>query len=178
MPWNEVMPKFKAGMLKSGGSGKAVKSPKQAVAIMLSEKKAANGGKSEYQAALNPKSAAKIRSKAGMMMVLLLALAVPAWAGPTTFQVTIGATATQISTTHLYCSAWIIQNNAAHNIRFGDSGTTSSKGTVLASGSPGGSYTTTASMNGSQPAPDDLSQWYVAGTQNDVVDVTCKQVNF
>lgn len=48
-PYNEVMSKFKEGSLKSGGSGKAVKSQKQAVAIMLSEKRAAKRGKKEYR---------------------------------------------------------------------------------------------------------------------------------
>jgi hypothetical protein len=37
MPWDEVMSKFKRGKLKSGGK-KKVKSRKQAIAIMLSEK--------------------------------------------------------------------------------------------------------------------------------------------
>lgn len=50
MPWNEVMHKWGAGKLKSGGSDKPVKSQKQAVAIMLSEKRAAQGGKKEYAA--------------------------------------------------------------------------------------------------------------------------------
>jgi hypothetical protein len=47
MPSSEVMAKWKAGKLKSGGSGKPVKSQAQAVAIMLSEKRKedANGGK-------------------------------------------------------------------------------------------------------------------------------------
>lgn len=49
MPWDAVMSKWGNGTLKSGGSGKPVKSQKQAVAIMLSEKKAAAGGKEEYQ---------------------------------------------------------------------------------------------------------------------------------
>lgn len=49
MPWDEVMHKWGEGKLKSGGSGKPVKSQKQAVAIMLSEKRAASGGKKEYQ---------------------------------------------------------------------------------------------------------------------------------
>ena len=49
MPWDEVMHKWKTGALKSGGSGKPVKSQKQAVAIMMSEKRAAKGGKKEYQ---------------------------------------------------------------------------------------------------------------------------------
>lgn len=51
MPWDAVMHKFKTGSLKSGGSGKPVKSRKQAVAIMLSEKRAAGAGKKEYKAA-------------------------------------------------------------------------------------------------------------------------------
>jgi len=41
MPYDEVMHKSKEGTLKSGGSGKKVTSQKQAVAIMLSEKRAA-----------------------------------------------------------------------------------------------------------------------------------------
>lgn len=49
MPYTEVMHKFKHGQLKSGGSGEKVKSRKQAIAIMLSEKRAAEGGKKEYQ---------------------------------------------------------------------------------------------------------------------------------
>lgn len=48
MPWDEVMHKWKAGKLRSGGSGKTVKSQKQAVAIMLSEKRA-SAHKPEYR---------------------------------------------------------------------------------------------------------------------------------
>lgn len=48
MPWDEVMHKFKRGMLRSS-SGKLVTDRKQAEAIMLSEKRAAEGGISEYQ---------------------------------------------------------------------------------------------------------------------------------
>ena len=52
MPWTEVMDKWKSGSLKSGNkeTGKPVKNQKQAVAIMLSEKRAAEGGKKEYKA--------------------------------------------------------------------------------------------------------------------------------
>lgn len=51
MPWNEVMQKWKAGELHSGGSaGPVVHSQKQAVAIELSEKRAAADGKQEYRA--------------------------------------------------------------------------------------------------------------------------------
>lgn len=50
MPYGEVMSKWKAGQLHSGSkSGPPVHNQKQAVAIMLSEKRAAEGGKSEYQ---------------------------------------------------------------------------------------------------------------------------------
>ncbi len=59
MPWNEVMGKWKNGDLHSGSkSGAPVKSQKQAVAIMLSEKRAAKGGKKEYQPSLKGLKAA------------------------------------------------------------------------------------------------------------------------
>ena len=48
MPWDEVMHKWKSGDLKSGGDGKKVTNQKQAVAIMLSEKRKA-GEKPEYR---------------------------------------------------------------------------------------------------------------------------------
>lgn len=48
MPWDAVMGKFKRGSLKSS-SGQKVTNPMQAVAIEYSEKKAAKGGKKEYQ---------------------------------------------------------------------------------------------------------------------------------
>jgi hypothetical protein len=46
MPWDAVMSKFKAGTLKSG-SGAPIKSKKQAIAVMLSEKRKA-ATNSEY----------------------------------------------------------------------------------------------------------------------------------
>lgn len=50
MPWPSVMPKFAAGTLTSGSKfGPKVKNRKQAVAILLSEKAKAMGGKSEYK---------------------------------------------------------------------------------------------------------------------------------
>ena len=50
MPFAEVMHKFGAGNLHSGSKGgPQVKKRSQAVAIMLSEKRAAAGGKTEYQ---------------------------------------------------------------------------------------------------------------------------------
>ena len=60
MPWNEVMDKWKSGALHSGGSGKPVTNQKQAVAIMLSEKRAAEGGKDEYAAVARRHKARKI----------------------------------------------------------------------------------------------------------------------
>ena len=50
MPWDAVMGKWKSGSLKSGDSGKPVRSEKQAIAIMLSEKRKAEQGKTEYKA--------------------------------------------------------------------------------------------------------------------------------
>lgn len=49
MPWNEVMQKWKHGSLRSGGNGAPVRSQKQAVAIMLDEKRKAEAGDKEYQ---------------------------------------------------------------------------------------------------------------------------------
>jgi len=50
MPADQVMSKWKRGALHSGSkSGPVVKNQRQAVAIMLSEKRAAAGGKKEYQ---------------------------------------------------------------------------------------------------------------------------------
>lgn len=49
-PWNAVMLKWKQGSLHSGGpGGPVVKDQKQAEAIMLSEKKKADEGNTEYQ---------------------------------------------------------------------------------------------------------------------------------
>lgn len=63
MPFTNVMPQFKAGTLKSG-SGQKVTNPKQAVAILLSEKAKAAQGNTEYQAP-NLMSALKKKKKAG-----------------------------------------------------------------------------------------------------------------
>lgn len=50
MPYSEVMSKFKHGSLHSGSKkGPKVKSRKQAIAIMMSEKRDAQKGKKEYQ---------------------------------------------------------------------------------------------------------------------------------
>jgi hypothetical protein len=50
MPYDEVMHKFKHGQLHSGSKkGPPVKNRKQAIAIMMSEKRKAGEGKSEYK---------------------------------------------------------------------------------------------------------------------------------
>ena len=50
MPFDEVMHKFKHGQLHSGSKkGPKVKNRKQAIAIMMSEKKKAGEGKKEYK---------------------------------------------------------------------------------------------------------------------------------
>lgn len=61
MPFDQVMHKFKHGGLHSGSKhGPEVKNRKQAIAIMLSEKRAAEGGDKEYQPSLKGlKNAAK-----------------------------------------------------------------------------------------------------------------------
>jgi hypothetical protein len=51
LPYNQVLEKWAAGELHSGSkTGPKVKSHAQAVAIMLSEKKKAKAGNSEYAA--------------------------------------------------------------------------------------------------------------------------------
>jgi len=50
IPFDQVMHKFKKGVLHSGSkSGKQVKNRKQAIAIMMSEKRKAGEGKNEYK---------------------------------------------------------------------------------------------------------------------------------
>lgn len=50
MPWSEVPKKFKAGELHSGSkAGPKVTDRKQMIAVMLSEKRKAEGGKAEYK---------------------------------------------------------------------------------------------------------------------------------
>lgn len=48
MPYDQVMSKFVRGTLRSG-SGHKVTNRKQAIAIMLSEKREAKKGKKEYR---------------------------------------------------------------------------------------------------------------------------------
>lgn len=63
MPAEEVFHKFKQGTLHSGSkTGPKVRSRKQAIAIYLSEKRKAAGGKKEYQS----RGSARARSFGGM----------------------------------------------------------------------------------------------------------------
>lgn len=88
--------------------------------------------------------------------------------GVHTLQVTIGAGTTQISATSIPVKQLFVQNNAAHTIRVGDKNTTSSRGALISSGSPGGSITSGAF--GIQQATD-LQQWFINGTNGDVIDI-------
>ena len=63
MPWNEVMHKWGKGRLHSGSrKGPKVTSQDQAVAIMLSEKRKAQAGNSEYSASDGARALARRRS--------------------------------------------------------------------------------------------------------------------
>ena len=79
---------------------------------------------------------------------------------------------------NIYVQWLCFQNNSAHPIRYGDqsasmttpaasNGGTAGKGILLTGGSPGGS--------GSQSTPINygtyLSDWWIAGTSGDVIDV-------
>lgn len=83
-------------------------------------------------------------------------------------QVTLGSSATQVSPqgTGVNCTIIDFQNNAAHNVRLGDSTVTTSRGLLITSGSE---YHL---QDGRVHA---LSQYYLAGTQGDVIDVGCQQ---
>lgn len=62
MPYDEVMRKFKEGTLHSGSKhGEKVKSRKQAIAIMLSEKRAAEHGHKEYRSKKHSERSERVR---------------------------------------------------------------------------------------------------------------------
>lgn len=83
-----------------------------------------------------------------------------------TLQVTIGAATTQITTSDIPARQVLVQNNSTHDIRLGDSNTSSSRGAVLKASSIG-----SANFGSYQFEQINLNQLYVNGTQNDVVDV-------
>ena len=83
-------------------------------------------------------------------------------------QVTIGASATQVTTAQIYTPFVAFQKNTANNCRVGDNTVTTSKGIVLAAGN------TTPQVPFVVHRSDNrvlLSQYSIAGTQGDVVDV-------
>lgn len=86
-----------------------------------------------------------------------------------TLQVTLGASATPLTTTDTFARWVVIQNNAANSMRVGDSTVTSTKGILLASGSPGGSVTLPEEHTPSTTY--DLSQIYILGTNTQLADV-------
>ena len=86
-----------------------------------------------------------------------------------TLQVTIGAGVTRFTTTRTSCAEVTVQNNASHAVRVGDSTTTSSKGIALAISGAANSIWKFGPFLGE---PLNLTDFYVAGTQNDVLDVT------
>ncbi len=82
-------------------------------------------------------------------------------------QVTLGATATRISSTRIPVRQVTFQNNAANTMRIGDSTVSSTKGIQLAFGNPGGS----ATMGTLDAYNTDLSEWWVFGTNAQLLDV-------
>ena len=89
-----------------------------------------------------------------------------------TLQVTLGASATQVSATNIYVKWVLFQDNAAHSMRIGDANVSSTRGIAL---STGGSFF-------DQPLriaeATNLAQWWVSGTAADVLDVIYDDVNF
>jgi hypothetical protein len=87
-----------------------------------------------------------------------------------TFQVTLGAGATQIFAAKLGVRELNIQNNAAHNCRVGAANVSATLGIQLSTQSGGGGGDITAGTFNISNATF-LNEWYVFGTQNDVIDV-------
>lgn len=87
--------------------------------------------------------------------------------GVHTLQVTVGASTTQFTSSDTPCLQVIVQNNAAHSMRVGDSATSSSRGAVLNLGPGGGSM----NLGPYQFRQLNLNQMYVNGTNGDVLDV-------
>lgn len=88
----------------------------------------------------------------------------------TRLTVTLGAGATQVSTTPRAVRWVTIQNNAAHLCRVGDQTVTTSVGALLdpsSAGAAGGSLT----INAFHQAAIDLSAIWIAGTNADTIDV-------
>ena len=134
----------------------------------------ANTLKAADSAKLTPKMAKSIRMKANKALgvfLLFVLVVLPLSGAPKNFAVTIGASTTQVSTTKVQCNWVVFQNNAANNMAIGDSTTTITTGTLIYSG--GGSFYQNTEKSGLYV---DLSKWYVAGTQNNVMNIVCDVV--
>lgn len=81
-----------------------------------------------------------------------------------TYQVTIGAAATQFSTTNISVRQVIVQNNGSNTMRIGDAAVSTTRGAKLLAGG-------SLNLGPFTDHPEDLKNWWVAGTQNDVVDI-------
>lgn len=79
-------------------------------------------------------------------------------------QVTLGSGATQVSSNPTSFQFITIQNNSANTIRVGDATVSSSQGISIAAGS----Y---HDFSFPQQYASDLSEWYIAGTSGNVVDI-------
>ena len=108
------------------------------------------------------------------LLILILLVASAFAVSVKTIQTTIGAATTQVTTTDTYCRQITFQNNALHAMHVGDSATSSSRGVQLnaaTASSAGGSWTVTTVNPGTLNAAD----FWVNGTQNDVLDTVCTQ---
>ena len=81
------------------------------------------------------------------------------------FQVTLGAGATEVTTNILYAASLTFQNNATHVMRVGGSNVSATLGYSLAVGA---SFTP---MAGATTSDTPLIKWWVFGTAADVLDV-------
>jgi len=105
-----------------------------------------------------------------LLLIPLLLIAIYAQAAVVTMQVTLGSGNTKVLSVgaHQNCRWIVIQNNQTHAIRIGDTNITSTRGILLASGAPGGSFYIGPDSSGSAR---DLGTWYINGTAADVIDV-------
>lgn len=105
-----------------------------------------------------------------ILAIVYAMLAARAHATVRTLQVTLTSSNTSIlsSGAHLNTRWFVIQNNAAHNIRIGDTNISTTRGILLATGTPGGSFYVAPDPSGSGR---DLGGWFINGTSGDVVDV-------
>lgn len=85
-----------------------------------------------------------------------------------TMQVTLGAGATQLTTSPIFVRQVIFQNNATHTVRVGDAAVTSSRGALLIAGPGGGTMNLGENTTGGEI---DLSTFWLVGTNTDVIDV-------